>query len=102
VICYDREIETISIESVHDQHFLDTHAVAEALAVLGLSAKVVSRFRPDDQRPDLVVTGWSYRKPQPVPPKVRASLIPSSATDLHGGRPLLRDPAWWCRPSRPR
>src|SRR6266404_1001190 len=91
----DREVgDDLNRILVHDQHFLDAHAVAEALAVLGLQREGhafldLDRMveRPDARNDRLVVLG----KPQPVPPQVRGGLIlVLVAPGLHGGWPLLR------------
>src|SRR6266852_8961822 len=92
----DREVgDDLDRILVHDQHFLDAHAVAEALAVLRLQRERhafldLDRMieRPDARNDRLVVLG----KPQPVTPKVRGGLIlVLVAPGFHGRRPLLRD-----------
>src|SRR5262245_31040579 len=51
----DREVrDDLDLLLVHDQHFLDAHAVAEALAVLGLERKCHAGLDLDRmiERPD--------------------------------------------------
>src|SRR6266566_3474604 len=92
----DREVgDDLDRILVHDQHFLDAHAVAEALAVLRLQRERHALLdfdrmieRPDARDDRLVVLG----KPKPVTPQVRSRLIlVLVAPGFHGGWPLLRD-----------
>src|SRR5262249_49772141 len=71
----DREVgDDLDLLLVHDQHFFDAHAVAEALAVLGLERKRHSGLdldrmveRPDARDHRRIV----LREPQTMAPLIR-------------------------------
>src|SRR5215831_314755 len=92
----DREVgDDLDRILVHNQHLLDAHAVAEALAVLRFQGERhafldLDRMikRPDARNDRLII----LRKPQPMAPQVRSGLVlVFVAPGFHGRWPLLRD-----------
>src|SRR6187549_1051891 len=73
----DRKVgDDLDLLLVHDQHFLDPHAVAEALAVLGLERKRHPGLDLDRmiERPDARDHRGSYcARPRPWPQRFAAA-----------------------------
>src|SRR5262249_7350649 len=93
-----REVgDGLDLVLVHDQHFLDTHAVAETFAVLGLERKGhafldLDRMveRPDARNHRRIV----LRQPEAMAPEVRCRLVfILIAPGLHRRGPFHRDVA---------